>query len=339
MGHLYTGATNTTAFGVHRAIAGALASLLLLSSCAAPSARPTPTGTAPAPTPSLVGTTATTPGSDKASNVPSVAPSPAPSSATPAAPGVGLPLAELLAMLATTPEQRAGYDRSLFRHWIDADLDGCDTRREVLIAEAIIPPIGGGGCSLTGGMWLSAYDGLAFSDPIELEVDHVVALAEAWDSGAYAWSPERREQYANDLGVSWALIAVSAASNRSKSDKDPADWVPPSHADLCPFVSAWIAIKVRWQLTVDDRERTTLESLIGKCPAARMPAAVVTTIVEPSIAPLPVGAECSPAYPTVCIPPPPPDLDCGQIPYRRFVVLPPDPHHFDGDRDGIGCEG
>jgi len=47
---------------------------------------------------------------------------------------------------------------------------------------------------------------------------------------------------------------------------------------------------------------------------------------------------CDPAYPTVCIPPPPPDLDCGNIPYRRFTVLSPDPHHFDGDGNGIGCE-
>lgn len=50
------------------------------------------------------------------------------------------------------------------------------------------------------------------------------------------------------------------------------------------------------------------------------------------------SANCDPAYPTVCIPPPPPDLDCKDIPYRRFKVLPPDPHHFDGDGDGIGCE-
>ncbi|MGZ6214240.1 MAG: HNH endonuclease family protein, partial [Candidatus Limnocylindria bacterium] len=340
MGHLYTGATNTKAtFGLHQAIAGALASLLLLSACAAPAARPAPTSTTPVATPPLADAIATPPGSEKPSIALSLAPSPAPSSAASPSPGVGVPLAQLLAMLATAPEHRAGYDRSLFRHWIDADLDGCDTRREVLIAEAILPPIVGGGCSLTGGMWLSAYDGLAFSDPIELEIDHVVALAEAWDSGAYAWSPERREGFANDLGVTWALIAVSAASNRSKSDRDPADWVPPSASDLCPFVSAWIAVKVRWQLTVDDRERTALESLIAECPASRMPAVVVTTMVEPSVAPLPIGTACSPAYPTVCIPPPPPDLDCGQIPYRRFIVLAPDPHHFDGDGDGIGCEG
>ena len=47
---------------------------------------------------------------------------------------------------------------------------------------------------------------------------------------------------------------------------------------------------------------------------------------------------CDPAYPTVCIPSKPPDLDCGEISFRRFKVLPPDPHGFDGDNDGIGCE-
>lgn len=54
--------------------------------------------------------------------------------------------------------------------------------------------------------------------------------------------------------------------------------------------------------------------------------------------PPPAEDNCDPSYPTVCIPPPPPDLNCDDIPYRNFVVLPPDPHHFDGDEDGIGCE-
>jgi len=180
-------------------------------------------------------------------------------------------LEQLLAMLATVPERRVGYDRSLFKHWVDADGDGCDTRREVLIDEAVVPPTVGGGCSLFGGSWLSLYDGLTFSDPIGMDIDHVVALGEAWDSGAYAWTPERRERFANDLDVSWALIAVSAGSNRSKSDKDPADWLPPFATDRCPFVSAWIAVKVRWELAVDDRERIALASLAVECPEARMP--------------------------------------------------------------------
>jgi len=235
------------------------------------------------------GTTPASPSSDMAASAGATATSsPRPSITTPAdssiasqspaspsfAPGADLTLEELLDLLATAPEQRAGYDRSLFRHWVDADGDGCNTRREVLITEAVVPPLVGGGCSLSGGSWVSLYDGLAFIDPAGMDIDHVVALGEAWDSGAYAWNDDRRERFANDLDVAWALIAVSAASNRSKSDKDPADWVPPDSADLCPFLSAWIAVKVRWQLAIDEREQSALASLVIACPDGRMPVVV-----------------------------------------------------------------
>lgn len=186
-------------------------------------------------------------------------------------PGAELTLDQLLAMLDTAPEDRTGYDRGLFRHWVDANGDGCNTRREVLITEAVVPPTVGGGCSLIGGRWLSLYDGLLLTDASKLDIDHVVALGEAWDSGASSWSADRRMAFANDLEVSWALIAVSAASNRSKSDEDPADWLPPDSDDLCPFISAWIAVKVRWDLSVDQRERDVLSDRVGECPGARMP--------------------------------------------------------------------
>lgn len=254
------------------------------------------------------------------------------------APGAEQTLAQLLGLLSTAREDRTGYDRSLFRLWIDADGDGCNTRREVLIAEAVRPPTVGGGCSLIGGQWLSAYDGLVLTDASQLQIDHVVALAEAWDSGASAWTPDRRMWFANDLDASWTLIAVSSASNQSKSDKDPAEWLPPNPDDRCPFISAWIAIKVRWQLSVDQVERDALTALLADCPGRRAPYLPAPAEVAAPPAPLSDGTACSPAYPTVCIPPPPPDLNCGDVSYRRFAVLPPDPHHFDGDRDGIGCE-
>ncbi len=186
-------------------------------------------------------------------------------------PGGQLTLEQLLGLLTTAPEDRTGYDRSLFRHWVDANGDGCNTRREVLITEAVEPPTVGGGCLLIGGRWLSLYDGLVLTDASKLDVDHVVALGEAWDSGASSWSADRRMAFANDLEVSWALIAVSAASNRSKSDDDPADWLPPDADNLCPFVSAWLAVKVRWDLSVDQRERDALANLATACPDARMP--------------------------------------------------------------------
>jgi hypothetical protein len=88
------------------------------------------------------------------------------------------------------------------------------------------------------------------------------------------------------------------------------------------------------------KERPTREALPRPTPAPEQPVStpVPTLSPQPTVAPTqPPAANCHPSYPTVCIPPPP-DLDCGDIPYRRFQVLPPDPHDFDGDGDGIGCK-
>jgi hypothetical protein len=238
------------------------------------------------------------------------------------------------------PENREGYDRDLFPTWTDVDGDGCNTRREVLIAESLTPVTIGTGCSLSGGTWRSLYDGLTFNDIADVSIDHVVALAEAWDSGASAWTPQRRETFANDLGVPWTLIGVSTPSNDRKSDLDPADWLPPDAADECSFIGDWLAIKVRWSLSVDQREHDALASLAADCPGTTRPV-ILAAATAPALAtpPASTAGVCDPAYPSVCIPPPPPDLDCADVPYRRFTVLPPDPHRFDGNGDGIGCEG
>ncbi len=185
-------------------------------------------------------------------------------------PGPGS-LTMLIDQLVVAPEHRRGYSRDLFVHWIDADGDGCDTRREVLIAEAIVAPEVGPGCSLSGGEWISLYDGLDVTDASELDIDHVVALAEAWDSGAYGWTPQRREAFANDLGVPWALLAVSASSNRSKGDQDPAHWLPPLASARCAYAVDWVAVKTRWQLAIDAAERRALERLARDCEASPIP--------------------------------------------------------------------
>ena len=208
---------------------------------------------------------------------PSAAPSPAPAtpsaaSAAPAAttatvaPGTVLSLTRLLDLLAVRVEDRTGYKRSLFDHWIDADGDGCDTRREVLIEEATVAPSVTAGCHLTGGRWHSSYDGLETTNSSTFDVDHVVPLAEAWDSGASAWTPNRRMRFANDLDVPWSLIAVSATSNRAKSDGDPADWLPPLVTVRCDYAADWLAVKVRWSLAIDARELAALEPLARECP-------------------------------------------------------------------------
>ncbi|MFF3503454.1 HNH endonuclease family protein [Streptomyces sp. NPDC003247] len=93
----------------------------------------------------------------------------------------------------------------------------------------------------------------------------MVPLAESWDSGAYAWSAAEREAYANDLGDDRALIAVSAASNRSRADQDPATWLPPAAAYRCQYVTDWVAVKTRWDLSVDPAERTALSEELSHC--------------------------------------------------------------------------
>lgn len=168
-----------------------------------------------------------------------------------------------LESLTVADESRTGYKRTLFTHWIDADGDGCNTRYEVLIAEAVKKPRIGAGCRLTGGRWVSAYDGVQTTLTSKLDIDHVVPLAEAWDSGASNWTPEQRTRFANDLDDPRALIAVTATSNRQKSDRDPAEWLP--KRGRCTYLVNWIAVKVRWALAVDPAEKNALLDLIDAC--------------------------------------------------------------------------
>jgi hypothetical protein len=176
-------------------------------------------------------------------------------------------LRSAVSALPGATESRTGYERSKFKLWVDADHDGCDTRREVLIAEATKAPTVGSGCSLTGGSWTSPYDGATWTDIADLDIDHVVPLAEAWDSGASKWTAAKRESYANDLGDPRSLIAVTDNVNQEKGDQDPAEWEPPLASYRCTYVADWVATKLRWGLTVDTAERSALASRAASCPA------------------------------------------------------------------------
>lgn len=165
--------------------------------------------------------------------------------------------------LVTADDHDFGYARTLFKHWIDADKDGCNTRYEVLIAEAIVKPKVGAGCYLTGGKWKSSYDGKVFTNPTGLDIDHMVPLAEAWRSGAWAWTASQRMEFANDLDDSRTLLAVTASLNRSKGDRDVAQWLPPKAQ--CTYISNWIAVKLRFDLTVDSIEAEFLRTKIVAC--------------------------------------------------------------------------
>ncbi len=173
----------------------------------------------------------------------------------------------LAALKVATELPRDGYSREQFGtdDWIDADRDGCDTREEVLIEESLIVTTLGSGCSVLVGRWFSPYDGKTITTAGTIDIDHFVPLGEAWDSGAKTWTAAKRERYANELSDPLHLIAVTRSTNRSKSDRDPAAWMPPRAEFRCEYVSTWIAIKGRWKLTVDIAERDALREQLTTC--------------------------------------------------------------------------
>ncbi|MFD0371132.1 HNH endonuclease family protein [Streptomyces sp. NPDC127114] len=183
------------------------------------------------------------------------------------APGAArtLPLTYAIDQIPVTDESRAGYTRDKFKHW-NAGLDpadGCHTRNEVLLAEATEAPTVGDRCKIGEGEWQSYYDEQEVTDPGKLDIDHMVPLAEAWDSGASAWTSARREAYANDQEASASLVAVTARSNRAKADRDPAEWMPPAPNATCRYLGEWVATKLRWGLSADQAEIDAINVYAG----------------------------------------------------------------------------
>ncbi len=173
-------------------------------------------------------------------------------------------------VLPVAAEDRTGYERTKFKHWVDEDADGCNTRHEVLLAEAVEPPTVSGRCTISGGVWHSYYDDTDVPNARSLDIDHLVPLAEAWDSGASSWSAQERQRYANDLADGRSLIAVSARENRSKADQDPREWLPTDPAGLCRYIEEWTVVKSRWGLSADPSEAAALTTLADDCHDARI---------------------------------------------------------------------
>ncbi|MFM7773091.1 MAG: HNH endonuclease family protein [Acidimicrobiaceae bacterium] len=170
----------------------------------------------------------------------------------------------VLASIKVENEYKSGYRRSLFVHWSDLDGNGCDTREDVLKRDSISKPqVDPYRCYVVAGDWYSKYDGKTLSDRSDVDIDHVVALKEAWDSGAWAWSMSQRQAFANDLTDRRTLIAVSDRVNASKSDKDPSNWMPPLKSYWCTYLSDWISVKARWGLSMDQSEFGRIKNLLA----------------------------------------------------------------------------
>ncbi|QFZ23764.1 HNH endonuclease family protein [Saccharothrix syringae] len=180
----------------------------------------------------------------------------------PGIPGTSTAQAELNALAVAGEGSSTGYSRDKFPHW--STVSGtCNTREQVLKRDGT-NVVTDSSCAATSGRWYSPYDGATWGAASDVDIDHVVPLAEAWRSGASSWTTARREQFANDLAGP-QLIAVTDNVNQAKGDQDPALWKPPLTSYWCTYAKMWTHTKYRWGLTVDPAEKSALQGMLGRC--------------------------------------------------------------------------
>ncbi|MFJ8590311.1 HNH endonuclease family protein [Streptomyces sp. NPDC093598] len=167
-----------------------------------------------------------------------------------------------LASLTVATEDRTGYNRDLFPHWITQS-GACNTREVVLERDGSNVQQDSS-CAATSGSWYSPYDGATWSAASDVDIDHLVPLAEAWDSGADSWTTSRRQSFANDL-TRPQLIAVTDNVNQAKGDQDPATWMPSRTTYRCTYVRAWVQVKYYYGLSVDSAEKSALQNYLASC--------------------------------------------------------------------------
>jgi len=289
-------------------------------SAAATTAPAAPQVTTPAPPPA------------PATTAPAPPPAPPPPPARPAAPpptrptaaagparAAPRPAAAAVAALAVKGRApKTGYSREQFGPaWADVDGNGCDTRNDVLRRDlaSVQVTAGSGGCEVATGVLADPYSGtrIAFTrgaaTSADVQIDHVVALSDAWQTGAFTWTPDKREQFANDP---LNLLAVSGSLNEAKGDGDAATWLPPNKGERCAYVARQVAVKTAYALWVTPAEQQATTRILGGCPDQALPTETGTTppaidaaaaVAAPASAP---RVHRSTAAPTVVAPAPSP---------------------------------
>jgi hypothetical protein len=179
----------------------------------------------------------------------------------PGTPGSTSAAALLPKLTVDKPGSMKGYSREKFPHWRSTGAN-CDVRDSVLKRDGTKVKLSG--CNVVAGTWKSVYDGVVVNSPTKIDIDHLVPLADAWRSGAAAWTTAKRGDFANDL-VDPQLVAVSASSNRAKGDQDPSTWKPKETSAWCTYATDWIAVKTHWKLTVTTAEKAALTDMLEKC--------------------------------------------------------------------------
>ena len=168
---------------------------------------------------------------------------------------------------------KTGYDRSSFSHWRDPDRNGCDARNDILRRDLtnLVIKSDSNGCKVLGGVLADPYSGknidFVFGASL-VDIDHVVALSNAWQTGAFQFTSEIRLQFANDP---LNLLAVSASLNRQKGDGDAATWLPPTKSYRCQYVARQIAVKKKYGLWLTKPEKVAMSTLLAKCRKEEIP--------------------------------------------------------------------
>ncbi|KUL51403.1 hypothetical protein ADL22_06295 [Streptomyces sp. NRRL F-4489] len=180
----------------------------------------------------------------------------------PEPPSAGVARKELAMLHVARPHSMNGYSRAKFPHWIKQHGE-CDTR-EVVLARDGEDVQQDEKCRAVSGTWFSEYDAKTFDRSGQLDIDHIVPLANAWRSGADEWTTPERRTFANDL-VHSQLIAVSAASNRQKGDQSPDQWSPPRRAYWCTYARAWTDVKHVYHLNITEPEKAKLSEMLDTC--------------------------------------------------------------------------
>ncbi len=169
---------------------------------------------------------------------------------------------------------KTGYTRSQFPHWSDPDRNGCDARNDTLKRDLtnITFKAGTRDCKVIAGQLLDPFSGkvLTFSTTkVVIDIDHVVALSNAWQTGAAYFDKNTRLLIANDP---INLLAVDAKLNRQKGDGDAATWLPPNKSFRCEYVARQVAVKSKYKLWVTEPEKVAITKILSNCVDQKLPA-------------------------------------------------------------------
>ncbi|RKR15451.1 GmrSD restriction endonuclease domain-containing protein [Arthrobacter oryzae] len=356
-----------------RGVAGVL--LVATSACGTPASGTTASGT-PASGTGVVrpGTAAAAPSTGTAPEAPSTGADSTPldsPTTTAAAPGIDVSgggaqhgqsavAGKALQVLATLPVKgrapKTGYSRAQFGPaWADVDHNGCDTRNDVLrrdLKTLALKP-GTRGCVVLSGVLNDPYTAAAIkflrgsTTSSAVQIDHVVALSDAWQKGAQQLSAARRLSFANDP---LNLLAVDGPANQRKSDGDAATWLPPNRSYRCSYVARQISVKSSYGLWVTRAEHDAMVRVLSDCPGALAPTSQPAG-TPPQAAPAPQPAPAAvPAPAPARVAPAPAPAPPAAVYYANCTAVraagaapihagqPGYSSKLDRDGDGIGCE-